>query len=139
MTIVSMPKNPVNVPPTKESFFLRQFCNISFILNHCFLLLHLNGVSEPQLSFSTIYGMFERVEVWLHVQHQGSQKQNQVPQYLLNSQIDMPITMNDAKIKPSAYRILFFGFFIISCQKCMKTYQCIVALMATPEATHNDS
>ena len=47
--------------------------------------------------------------------------------------------MNDAKIKPSAYRILFFGFFIISCQKCMKTYQYIVALMATPEATHNDS
>ena len=29
-------------------------------------LLHRNGVSEPGLSFSTIYAIFERVEVWLH-------------------------------------------------------------------------
>ena len=29
-------------------------------------LLDRNGVSEPQLSFSTISAEFERVEVWLH-------------------------------------------------------------------------
>ena len=43
--------------------------NISIIfsfLNHLFALLRRNGVSQPQLSFSTISAVFEAVDNWLH-------------------------------------------------------------------------
>ena len=45
----------------------------------------------------------------------------------------------DVRIKPSAYRVLYFGFFIISCQQSMNMYQYIAAPKATPAAIHADS
>jgi len=43
------------------------------------------------------------------------------------------------RIRPIAYRVLYFGFLIISCQQSMNMYQYIAAPKATPGAIHADS
>jgi hypothetical protein len=46
--------------------FLVVFQISSLILNHCFLLLHRNGVVPNDFFVSTISAVFEGIEVWLH-------------------------------------------------------------------------